>query len=84
MYIQALMELGLDPIREVSSFQRLLCTSFNGVGTRRCVPIREVSSVQELHKRMFVRAKCVLFIEVSSFQCVFEFLVYTYIVHVHV
>ena len=25
------------PIREVSSFQRVLCTGFNGVGTRRCV-----------------------------------------------
>ena len=33
-------------IREVSSFQRAVhvCTGFNGVGTWRCVPIREVSS----------------------------------------
>ena len=36
------------PIREVSSFQRVLCTVFNGVGTRRCVPIREVSSFQRV------------------------------------
>ena len=29
------MELGPEdvPIREVSSFQRVLCTGFNGVGT---------------------------------------------------
>ena len=36
-YVQASMELGPEdvsiPIREVSSFQRVLCTSFNGVGT---------------------------------------------------
>ena len=32
-YVQASMELGPDvPIREVSSFQRVLCTGFNGVG----------------------------------------------------
>ena len=30
------------PIREVSSFKRVLYTDFNGVGTRRCIPIREV------------------------------------------
>ena len=36
-YVQASMELGPEdnyiPIREVSSFQRVLCTGFNGVGT---------------------------------------------------
>ena len=26
-------ELGCVPIREVTSFQRVLCTGFNGVGT---------------------------------------------------
>ena len=31
-YVQASMELGPDD-REVSSFQRVLCTGFNGVGT---------------------------------------------------
>ena len=36
------------PIREVSSFQRVVCTGFNGVGTCRCVPIREVSSFQRV------------------------------------
>ena len=36
----------LDP--EVSSFQRVVCTGFNGVGTGRCVPIREVSSFQRV------------------------------------
>ena len=36
------------PIRDVSSFQRVVCTGFNGVGTRRCVPIREVSSFQRV------------------------------------
>ena len=30
-YVQASMELG--PNREVSSFQRVLCTGFNGVET---------------------------------------------------
>ena len=33
---------------EVSSFQRVLCTVFNGVETRRCVPIKEVSSFQRV------------------------------------
>ena len=28
----------------MSSFQRVVCTDFNGVRTLRCVPIREVSS----------------------------------------
>ena len=36
-YVQASMELGPEdvsiPIREVSSFQRVLCTGFSGVGT---------------------------------------------------
>ena len=35
-YVQALMELGPEDvslIREVSSFQRVSCTGFNGVGT---------------------------------------------------
>ena len=36
-YIQASMELGPEdmyvPVREVSSFQRVLCTGFNGVET---------------------------------------------------
>ena len=35
-YVQASMELGPErcvPIREVSSFQRVVCTGFNGVGT---------------------------------------------------
>ena len=36
------------PIREVSSFQRVVCTGFDGVGTQRCVPIREVSSFQSV------------------------------------
>ena len=31
-YVQASMELGCVPIREVSSFQRVLCTGFNRVG----------------------------------------------------
>ena len=33
--VQASMELGPEdvPIREVFSFQRVLCTGFNGVGT---------------------------------------------------
>ena len=35
-------DLKMCPIREVSSFQRVVCTGFNGVGARRCVPIREV------------------------------------------
>ena len=35
------------PIREVSSFQRVVCTGFNGVETWRCVPIREVSYISE-------------------------------------
>ena len=32
----------------MSSFQRVVCTGFNGVGTLRCVPIREVSSFQRV------------------------------------
>ena len=32
-YVQSSMELGPVPIREVSSFQRVLCSVFNGVGT---------------------------------------------------
>ena len=35
-YVQASMELGPEdcvPIREVSSFQRVVCTDFNGFGT---------------------------------------------------
>ena len=36
-YVQASMELGPEGvsllIREVSSFQRVVCTGFNGVGT---------------------------------------------------
>ena len=32
-YVQASMELGPVPSREVSSFQRVVCTDFNGVGT---------------------------------------------------
>ena len=36
-YVQASMELGLEEVsllyREVSSFQRVVCTGFNGVGT---------------------------------------------------
>ena len=43
------MELGpgdVSPIRELSTFQRVLCTGFNGVG---CVPIREVSSFQRVY-----------------------------------
>ena len=35
-YVQTSMVLrpeGCVPIREVSSFQRVLCTGFNGVGT---------------------------------------------------
>ena len=39
---------GVVPIREVSLFQRMLGTGFNGVGTQECVPIREVSSFREL------------------------------------
>ena len=39
---------GTCLIREVSAFQRVVCTDFNGVGTRRCVPIREVSSFQRV------------------------------------
>ena len=35
----------MDAIREV---QRVLCTGFNGVGTCRCIPIREVSSFQKV------------------------------------
>ena len=45
------------PIREVSSFQRVLCTGFNGVGTED-VPIREVSS--------FLRVLCTGFSGVGT------------------
>ena len=31
--VQASMARGCVPIREVSSFQRVVCTDFNGVGT---------------------------------------------------
>ena len=36
-YVQASMELGV-PIREVSSFQRVLCTGFNGVWDLKMYP----------------------------------------------
>ena len=38
----------------MSSFQRVVCTGFNGVGTLRCVPIREVSSFQRVHESQTV------------------------------
>ena len=31
--VLASVEVGLIPIREVSSFQRVVCTGFDGVGT---------------------------------------------------
>ena len=43
-YVQASMELGpedVSPIREVSSFQRVVCTGLNG--TWRCVPSCPIS-----------------------------------------
>ena len=47
-YVQAPLELG--PLRcshfGTPSFQRAVCTGFNGGGTSRCVPIRQVSSFQ--------------------------------------
>ena len=44
-------DLKMCPIREVSSFQRVLCTGFNGVGTRR-VPNRELSPFQRVFNEL--------------------------------
>ena len=53
-YVQASMELGPEDVSllERCPHFRGLCIGFNGVGTRRCVPIREVSSFQRVMYRL--------------------------------
>ena len=59
----------------------VLCTGFDEVGTRKCVPIREVSSFQRVLYTSWDLKMCPLIREVFSFQRVLRTCIY---VHVHV